>query len=159
MNTFRIVPLSKEYVSRIKATKIDAYGYPVVEQLASGYGPCRFSLKPFEPGKDKRLLLRHSPFEIANAFDQPGPIFIHKEEVAPYQNIHVFPPEIKADTKNFPLTLIGYNEDQKMVFTQLVKDDDVDILISQIFEEHKEVSYLHARNAEAGCYICKIERA
>ena len=85
--------------------------------------------------------------------------FIHKEEVAPYQNIHVFPPEIKTDTKNFPLTLIGYDEDQKMVFTQLVKDDDVDILISQIFEEHKKVSYLHARNAEAGCYICKIERA
>ena len=45
-----------------------------------------------------------------------------------------------------------------MVFTQLVKEDDVDTLIAQVFSDHDEVAYLHARNAEAGCFICKIER-
>ena len=45
-----------------------------------------------------------------------------------------------------------------MVFTQLVGDDDVDLLIQKIFEERNDIKYLHARNAEACCFICKIER-
>jgi hypothetical protein len=105
-----------------------------------------------------RLLISHTPFTVDNAFNQAGPIFIHKKEVEEYANIHIFPPEIKADKESFPLTLIGYNKEQKMIFTKLVGDDDVDLLISKIFEEQTEVDYLHARNAEACCFICRIER-
>jgi hypothetical protein len=158
MQNFKIVPLSKEYVKKIRETQQDEFGHEVIEQPAKGKGPCRVSLKPFEVGKDVRLLLSHSPFEIDNAFNQPGPIFINKEEVEPYADIYRFPPEIKADKVNFPLSLIGYSKSQKMVFTKLVGDDDVDMLISKIFDEHAKVEYLHARNAEACCFICKIER-
>ena len=45
-----------------------------------------------------------------------------------------------------------------MVYTQLVGDADVDELITKIFYEHPNIAYLHARSAEACCYICKIER-
>ncbi len=159
MNQFKIIPLTTAYASRIRETKVDDFGHSVIEQLASGYGPCRVSLQPFKPGKDTRILISHSPFEIDNAFNQPDPIFIHKEEVEPYKDIHQFPAEIKANKQHFPLSLIGYNKNQDMVFTRLVGDADVDQLIPEIFQEHNEVSYLHARNAEAGCFICKIERA
>lgn len=155
---FRIVPLSEEYASRVRQSNKDDFGHEVVEQIAKGRGPCRVSLKPFAVGKDVRLLVSHSPFEIENAFNQPGPIFIHKKEMKAYSDVHRFPPEIKADKKSFPLTLIGYSQTQKMVFTRLVGDDDVDLLIPQIFDMHPEVEYLHARNAEAACFICKIER-
>lgn len=158
MKKFKIVPLSKEYAATIRSTGKDAFGHTIIEQIATGAGPCRVSLKPFEKGKDKRLLISHSPFDIDNAFNQPGPIFIHKEEVEEYADIYRFPPEIKADKKSFPLSLIGYSKEQMMVFTQLVGDDDVDELIPEIFEQHPGVEYLHARNAEASCYICKIER-
>jgi hypothetical protein len=40
--------------------------------------------------------------------------------------VHRFPPEIKADKQNFPLSLIGYNASQQMVFSELVGDHDVD---------------------------------
>jgi hypothetical protein len=110
-------------------------------------------------GVDTRLLLSHSPFTVDNAFNQPGPIFINKEEVEPYADIHRFPPEIKADKENFPLSLIGYSKSQKMVFAKLVGDADVDELIPEIFEANPRVDYLHARNAEACCFICRIERA
>lgn len=43
--------------------------------------------------------------------------------------------------------------------SQLVGDDDVVELIPAIFEQHANIEYLHARNAQACCYICKIERA
>ena len=158
MNKFKIVPLSKKYVQEILAAGKDNFGNEIIEELANGYGPCRLSLKPFVPGKDKRLLFSHSPFPLSNAFDQRGPVFIAPGEVEEYKDIYRFPTEIKNDKKNFPLTLIGYSKEQKMNYTKLVGDRDVDEMIERIFEKHPEVEFLHARNAEAGCFICKIER-
>ena len=156
---FRIVPVSKDYLGRLQAQGTDDLGNEIVEQIAGGYGPCRVSLKPFHPGVDRRILLSHSPFEIANAFNQPGPIFVNSANVDEYSDVRRFPPEIKADKEHFPLTLIGYNASQQMVFSELVGDQDVDEMIIRIFGEEPEVEYLHARNAQAGCFVCKIERA
>jgi len=158
MNNFKIVPLAKNYVQRIRETRQDDFGHEVIEQIATGFGPCRVSLKPFEKGIDSRLLFTHSPFEIDNPFNQSGPIFINAADVEEYKDIYRFPPEIKANKKSFPLSLIGYNHEQMMVFTQLVGDGDVDEMIAEIFEQNPYVEYLHARNSEACCYICKIER-
>ena len=115
-------------------------------------------MKPFKPGVNKRLLLSHSPFKVDNAFNQPGPVFIFADEVEEYKDVYHFPAEIKADKEHFHLTLIGYNSNQQMVFTQLVGDNDIDELIEDIFDKHPEVEYLHVRSAEASCYICRIER-
>lgn len=158
MSKFKIIPLTREYATKIREAGKDDFGNEVIEQVATGKGPCRVSLKPFKVGKDTRLLLSHSPFTKKNVFDQPGPIFISKEEVEPYSDIHRFPPEIKNNKESFPLSLIGYSKKQQMVFTQLVGDDDVDLLIKKIFDEHPKVEYLHVRNSEACCYICKVER-
>ena len=158
MKQFKIIPLSKAYAATIRQNGVDNFGHELIEQVATGKGPCRVSLKPFVKGIDKRLLLSHSPFAIDNAFNQPGPIFIHSEEVEEYSDIHRFPPEIKADKESFPLSLIGYSTDQKMLVTELVGNKDVDDLIVEIFEKHPKVEYLHARNSKACCYICRIER-
>lgn len=158
MNKFRIVPLSKEYAAKIRSQRKDDFGFDIVEQIATGKGPCRVSLKPFKVGEDVRILLSHSPFTEKNVFDQPGPIFISKEEVEPYSDVHRFPPEIKNNRDSFPLSLIGYNKKQNMIFTHLVGDEDVDLLIGKIFDENPKVEYLHVRNSEACCYICRVER-
>jgi hypothetical protein len=158
MKNFKIVPLTKEFANKIRKSNTDNFGNEVYEQLASGKGPCRVSLKPFKVGEDIRLVFAHSPFSMHNAFNQSGPIFIHKNEVEQYADIYNFPAEIKADKENFPLTLIGYSAEQKMIFTKLVGDNDIDLLITEIFKNKKDIEYLHARNAEAGCFICKIER-
>ncbi|KAF2516231.1 DUF1203 domain-containing protein [Flavobacterium zhairuonense] len=158
MRNFKIVPLTKEFAATIRDTNIDNFGNQVYEQIASGKGPCRVSLKPFDIGKDIRLVFAYSPFSKNNAFNQSGPIFINKNEVDEYSDIYNFPPEIKADKENFPLSLIGYNKEQKMIYTKLVGDNDVEQLISEIFENKNDIEYLHARNSEACCFICKIER-
>jgi hypothetical protein len=159
MNNFRIVPLSKGYAQQIRHSRQDDFGHEVIEQLATGLGPCRVSLKPFEKGVDKRLLFTHTPFEMDNAYNQPGPVFINAADVEEYTDVYRFPIEIKGNKKSFPLTLIGYNEQQMMVLTKMVGDRDVDEMISEIFAENPGVTYLHARNSQACCFICKIERA
>lgn len=159
MLRFKIVPLSKEYVDKIRSSKMDEFGHHIIEQVATGRGPCRISLRPFETGKDKRILFSHSPFDMDNPYNQSGPVFVNAGEVEPYTDIYRFPPEIKADKEHFRMTLIGYDAQQMMVHTKLVGDRDIDELIVEIFGKHPEIVYLHARSAEAGCYICKIERA
>jgi Protein of unknown function (DUF1203) len=158
MNKFKIMPLLKQYAANIRSTMKDDFNHDVLEQVATGKGPCRVSLQPFEPGKDKRLVFTHSPFLTDNPYNQPGPVFIHQQEVEEYADIHHFPPAIKADRINFPLSLIGYDANQLMVYARLVGDKDVDELINRIFDKHPEVEFLHARNAAACCFICKIER-
>jgi hypothetical protein len=158
MNTFKIVPLSKSFGQKIRSIRVDDFGNPVIEQLATGLGPCRVSLKPFEKGVDTRLLFKHSPFDTDNAYNQPGPVFINRDDVEEYSDMHRFPPQIKANKKSFPLTLIGYSKTQMMVLTETVGDNDVDELITTIFGQRPDVEYLHARNAQACCFICKIER-
>ncbi len=158
MKKFKIVPLPAETAARIRSARKDDFGNEVAEQVATGFGPCRLSLKPFSPGADRRLLFSYAPFERKGLYYERGPVYISKDEVEPYSDINRFPPEIKADKINFPLSLIGYNSEQKMIFTKLVGEEDVDLLIPKIFEEQAEVEYLHARNAEACCFICKIER-
>lgn len=158
MKNFKIVPLSKSWAATVRESMKDEFGHTAIEQVAKGKGPCRVSLKPFKVGVDQRILVSHSPFEVDNVFNQPGPVFINKEEVEEYADVYQFPKEIKEDKENFPLTLIGYNERQEMNFTKLVGDEDVDLLIERIFLEKPKIKYLHARNAEAGCFILKIER-
>jgi hypothetical protein len=159
MKQFKIVPLSEEYADKIRQTNKDDFGHPVIEQLATGKGPCRVSLRPFKAGQDVRLLISHSPFTVDNAYNQPGPVFIHKKQVEAYKDIYRFPPEIKADKKSFHLSLIGYNKEQMMIYTRMVgEDEDIDLLIPEIFKKQTAVEYLHARSSEACCFICKIER-
>jgi Protein of unknown function (DUF1203) len=160
MYKFRIVPLSKQYVDQIKSSRIDDFGNPVIEEIASGLGPCRYSLKPFKPGLDKRLVVSHSPFDLQNVYNQPGPIFISSDDVEEYKDVYRFPYEIKKEKDRFKLTLIGYNSIQWMVYTQFVDDiDRIDEMIVEIFDQHRGIEYLHVRSAIACCFICKIVRA
>ncbi|MBG9375582.1 DUF1203 domain-containing protein [Panacibacter sp. DH6] len=158
MNNFKIIPLSAAYAQQIRNSRKDQYGHNVIEKVATGLGPCRVSLKPFERNVDNRLLFTHSPFEADNVYNQPGPVFIHAKEVEAYNDIYRFPAEIKANKKSFPLTLVGYDDAQMMVLTKLVGDDDVEVLINNVFDSRPDVAFLHARNAQACCFICKIER-
>ena len=46
MNKFKIVPLSKSFAEKIRLTMRDDFGHQVTEQIATGAGPCRVSMKP-----------------------------------------------------------------------------------------------------------------
>ncbi len=44
---FKIVSLSAEYARKIRENNKDDFGHDVVEEISTGHGPCRVSLKPF----------------------------------------------------------------------------------------------------------------
>jgi Protein of unknown function (DUF1203) len=158
MKNFKIVPIMEEVANAIRTSGTDTYGNNILVQVAKGKGPCRQSLLPFKKGVDKRILFSYNPFDKPGLYAESGPVFMSEKPGESYKDIYRFPPEIKADKESFPLSLIGYNENDMMVFSEQVGNADVDEMIEKIFNEMAEVHYLHARNSEACCFICKIER-
>jgi hypothetical protein len=43
MKQFKIVPLSEEYARKVRENQKDDFGHEIVEQIATGKGPCRVS--------------------------------------------------------------------------------------------------------------------
>ena len=158
MSNFKIVPIDGAWAARVRETQQDEFGHQLQAVLATGRGPCRVSLRPFTVGADTRILAAYSPFNQTSPYAETGPIYISAEAVSPYQEVYRFPPEIKADKANFPLSLLGYSAAEHMVYTEQVGDQDADQRIEHVFNTHPEVDFLHVRNSEACCFICKVER-
>ena len=140
MSQFKIIPMSATVAERIRTTRQDDFGNDVLDQVTTGYGPCRLTLKAFKPGVDRRLLFSYSPFEQEGLYAEKGPVFISDAHMAPYADVHRFPPEIKADPVNFSLSLSGYNADRQMNFTRLVGCQDVDVLMGETLDKHLEMA-------------------
>ncbi|HXG70076.1 MAG TPA: DUF1203 domain-containing protein [Gemmatimonadaceae bacterium] len=81
------------------------YGHPAHTETATGYGPCRHCLRYFVVGREQRILFTYDPFAGIEPLPLPGPIFIHAESCARYDERGGFPVDLCAH----PLTLAGYS--------------------------------------------------
>ena len=82
----------------------------------------------------------------------PSPVYIHKDECESFDE-NGFPPELI----DLPLLFEGYAEDGELVKREAVKKDGIENQIAEIFAL-SEVNYINIRNAEAGCFVARIER-
>ena len=157
MNKFKIIPIEEKVAEAIRHGETDEFGNTLPTVITNGTGPCRFCLQPFTPGKDERILFSYQPNKAHNPYTERGPVYIHAHACKPYDNVHEFPSAMKNDRKNFPLTIRCYDDEDRMTRAVLVGDKDVDEVINKLFE-NPAIKTLHARNAEYGCFIAKIER-
>ncbi|MGE0126978.1 MAG: DUF1203 domain-containing protein [Blastocatellales bacterium] len=157
MPNFKIVPIPTNLSREIREKLVDDSGHQLnATPAGDGRGPCRSCLRPFIPA-DMRILFSYSPNDSDTPYSEIGPIYIHENECEPYQDVYRFPEEIEADNVSFPLTLRCYDSNQIMVHAELARGKNLEGLIESLFE-NPGVEYLHARNAEYGCFIAKIER-
>jgi hypothetical protein len=128
------------------------YSHPASVKTATGYGPCRACLKTFEAGKDERILFTYNSFEGLSDLPLPGPVFIHKDNCETY-NDPQFPPELV----DLPLLFEGFGENSELVKREKVDKKRLESQIGEIFEIGA-VRFINIRNAEAGCFIARIEK-
>ena len=131
--------------------KSPQYGHPAHAEVATGYGPCRQCLQTFRVGSDERVLFTYQPFSDANALPAPGPVFIHRYECKRYDG-----PELPEALRALPLALEGYGADGVPVIQRRVGPQTFEAVLEAVFEA-AEVQYAHIRNAEAGCFIARID--
>lgn len=125
---------------------------PAFTSVANGYGPCRSCLHTFDEGNEDRTSFTYNPVEGILDLPQPGPVFIHSEECERFIGTS-FPQGIRG----LPMYLEAFDSDGMLRSRVRVVDESEDTQISKLFEE-PAVDFLHIRNAEAGCFIARIER-
>ena len=150
---FRTVPLPPALADEARASRRSPqYGHPAHAEVATGYGPCRVCLDTFRVGEEGRLLFTYDPFAGLDPYPAPGPVFVHERACAPYAG-DGFPDGLRG----LPLVLEGYAAGRWLVARERVAGGDVEGAAARLFA-HPAVEYVHVRNAEAGCYVARLER-
>jgi hypothetical protein len=151
--SYRIVPISPGIAAFVRThLRAPQYGHPATVELASGYGPCRQCLRVFREGEEDRVLFTFNATPTEEGLPQPGPVFIHKEPCAPFDQDGV--PE---DLRHLPLFLEGFGKASWLVRRMPVRPGRVEDAIAELLAD-PEVERVHIRNAEAGCFIARVER-
>ena len=151
--SFRVIPIDPGVAERARREqRSPQYGHPASVELAKGYGPCRSCLCVFRQGEEDRLLFTFNPMPAASGLPQPGPIFIHKDSCAPFDG-EGLPPDLRG----LPLFLEGFGRGSWLVRRAPVEDGNVEAALAVLGDE-PAIETILIRNAEAGCFIARVER-
>lgn len=151
---YRIVAIDNKLVSDVRKTLVSPQ-YPSLTaavSLANGYGPCRSCLRVFDQGNENRIYFTYNSFDGLSELPDPGPVFIHEDTCLRYSG-NSFPPELLE----LPLLLEAFGDESGLVSRTPIEPGSVDAQVTEIFTS-PEVRFINVRNAEAGCFVCRIER-
>jgi len=121
--------------------------------VANGYGPCRSCLRVFDQGNENRIFFTYNAFDGLSDLPDPGPVFIHEKGCTRYEGN-----TLPADLLGLPLLFEAFGEGSEMIRRTPVDPGTADQQIARILTE-PAVRFINVRNAEAGCFICRIEPA
>jgi hypothetical protein len=151
---FRVMPIASEIANEVRRTMVSPFGgLPAFSSVATGYGPCRSCLKTFNEGKEDRIYLTYNPFDGVSELPLPGPIFIHTEECEKFSG-NDFP----QDLRRLPMIFEGFGNESNLVVSERVGVERLEDQADEILNT-PQVEFIHIRNAEAGCFIARIENA
>ena len=153
MNHYRIQGIPESLAAATRATmQSPQYGHPAHVEVATGYGPCRLCLQTFTVGRDERLLFTYQPFTDSDALPAPGPIFIHREPCERYDDR-----QLPEALRPLPLVLEAYGAGGAVRAQRRVGSDRFEATLDEVWAQ-PGIQYVHLRNAEAGCFIARIDR-
>ena len=152
MSSYRVVALEQRTADKVRSTmRAPGYGHPAHVEIANGPGPCRLCLAQFREGAEERVLFTFNPFAKPST-PAPGPVFVHKEACARYEAAG-FPDTLRT----MPMILEGHDGSGTAV-ARVAMTGDPDVHIADLLAR-PGVAFAHIRNAEAGCFIARVEPA
>ncbi|USG62711.1 DUF1203 domain-containing protein [Sneathiella marina] len=155
MPKLNFTPLPKDQVRLLQNGHPDADGNTPERHISDGDGnACRFCLAEIAEG-DEYLIVAHRPFTTRQPYSEQGPIFLHAEECAAYEDLQTLPEMYR---QRAGLLLRGYDENERIVYGtgQTVRPDQIEVAAQKILAT-KEVRFVHARSATNNCYQFRIE--
>src|SRR5438093_3167217 len=155
MTAFRILPVPQSVADQIRAKRSDDHGNVGIQPTRTDEPralPCRVCLEEASVGEEL-LLFSYSPFERPVPYRNVGPIFVHASGCKPYDRPAIVPDLMRRRL----LALRGYDAEHRMIECDIVEGAVLESLIERFFA-NPAVAYIHAHNARAGCFLCRIER-
>lgn len=153
--SFRVIPIPPAMAEEARRTgRAPGFGHPVQISVASaqGYGPCRSCLCRTRAG-ERRLLLNYNPFREPEEVGVVGPIFIHEEACQPFAAAG-FPEELRG----LPMVFRGHLEGGAGIVNRKLAGEIPEAAIEAMFQDPR-IAFIAIQNAEAGCFIARVERA
>lgn len=152
MTVFRYSGIPTALAAEARATlRSPQYGHPAHREPAGGYGPCRLCLRTFRIGEEDRLLFTYQPFAEPGSLPAPGPVFVHADGCERYDET-----EFPADLRAIPTVVEGYTRGGRLVAQEWVNGEGPEAVIRRVLEG-TTADYAHLRNAEAGCFVARVE--
>jgi uncharacterized protein DUF1203 len=153
MTDFIVRGIDRNVTTAVRSTlRAPGYGHPVHRELAAGTGPCRECLGTFAVGAEDRLLFTYNPFRASGQLSQPGPVFIHAEPCAPFAEMG-YPEGLTT----IPIVAQCHHADGT-IGTPAALSTGAEAATLATLLESPDVSFLHLRHAEAGCFIARVDR-
>jgi len=150
---FRIAGIPTDLATTVRQTlRSPQYGHPAHREAATGTGPCRLCLRTFEIGAEERILFTYQPFSDPAAVPAPGPVFIHPYPCERYEG-SALPPDFRA----LPLFLEAYGSGGELLARGRVGEQEPEAVLERLFAG-VDTEYVHLRNAEAGCFMARVDR-
>ncbi len=152
---YKVIPISEKIAHDVRRSMISPQfpSLPAFSSVATGYGPCRCCLETFKEGSEFRTSFTYDPVEGILDLPQPGPVFIHTSNCERFAG-DSFPNGLRG----IPMYLEAF--DKGGMLRQRVRIDDgrEDEQIRSLFAD-EAVGLMHIRNAEAGCFIARVEKS
>lgn len=151
---YKVVAIPGEISREVRTTLISPQYKSLTANVsvANGYGPCRSCLRVFDQGTDRRIYLTYNSFDGLSPLPDPGPIFVHENECSRFDS-EGFP----ADILDLPVYLEAFGVKSRLIERVKMEKDRVDNQLAGLFED-EQVRFVNIRNAEAGCFIARVER-
>jgi hypothetical protein len=151
---FRIVPIDAAVADQTRRElRSPQYGHPATVETARGYGPCRQCLRTFRTGEEDRILFTYNPVPKKSGLAQPGPVFIHKDPCRAFDG-----PGVPSELRGLPLFLEAFGRGTWTVRREPVDAESIEADIAAMLRD-PAIELLLIRNAEAGCFIARVEPA
>lgn len=152
--SYKVVPVSQEITNEARKTLVSPQykSFAATVSLANGYGPCRSCLRVFDQGNERRIGFTFNAFEGLSTLPDPGPVFVHEHECEAFDR-EGFP----VDILGLPIYLEAFGRESDLAKRIRMDPDRIEIQIDDLFAMD-EVRFINLRNAEAGCFIARVER-
>ena len=149
---YKVVSISRAAADRVRDTMLSPHGnLPAFSSVATGYGPCRSCLKTFRQGEEERIYISYDPFAGVSELPLPGPVSIHTDRCNAFSG-----QGFATELLEIPMIFEGYGEHSRLVRSEVVDSDRLDEQVADVLGS-PGVDFIHIRNADAGCFIARIE--
>ena len=149
---FRIVPIDATVAESVRRDqRSPQYGHPATVEVAKGYGPCRQCLRTFRVGEEDRILFTYNPVPKGTGWRS-------RDRSSSTGAVHgvrgVGVPPSCAGCRCSSKASAGA---RGQVRREPVDAGSIEADIAAMLRD-PAIELLQIRNAEAGCFIARVER-
>jgi len=115
--------------------------------------PCRVSLVDASIG-ERVILLPYLHHPVSGPYRASGPIFVREGAETAALEVNEVPEYVRLRL----LSVRAYDREGIMVASEVTEGSELPAAVARLFGNDR-AAYLHAHNAKAGCYSCRVDRA